>query len=251
MFHSPVDDPGVHQRLSTPHRSTISGWALARRDGSRPGGAKTDASAAIPEPQRWNHNIHYFNALLDEVPAGAISGLDIGCGDGMLARRLRERVERVVGIDLDRDQILLARSTAASERARRVDYVHGDVMTYRFDERFDVVVSVATLHHLDTEPALRRMADLVAPGGVLAIEGLARSTRPSDIYHDAVGTVLTQVLKRTGGRSYYTHSAPIVWPPKDSFADVRTIATAVLPGVRYTRHHLWRYTLVWHKRAAT
>jgi 2-polyprenyl-3-methyl-5-hydroxy-6-metoxy-1,4-benzoquinol methylase len=221
------------------------GVGTARRIARR--GARTDASRDIPEDQRWNHNIHYFNVLLDEVPAGARSGLDVGCGDGMLARRLRSRVERVVGIDLDRDQITLARSTASSEHAQDVEYVHGDVMTYRFDERFDAVVSVATLHHLDTEPALRRMADLVAPGGVLAIAGLARSTRPSDVFHNGVATVLTQVLKRTGGRRYYTHSAPIVWPPKDSFVDVRTIATAVLPGVRYVRQHLWRYTLVWRK----
>jgi 2-polyprenyl-3-methyl-5-hydroxy-6-metoxy-1,4-benzoquinol methylase len=155
------------------------GIGTARRIARR--GASATASRDIPEAQRWNHNIHYFNVLLAEVPAGARRGLDVGCGDGMLARRLRERVERVVGIDLDREQITLARSTVPCVRAEDVEYVHGDVMTHQFDGLLDAVVSVATLHHLDTESALRRMADLVAPGGVLAIEGLARSTRPSDL----------------------------------------------------------------------
>jgi 2-polyprenyl-3-methyl-5-hydroxy-6-metoxy-1,4-benzoquinol methylase len=201
---------------------------------------------AIPERQRWNHNIHYFKVLLDAIPPGASNALDVGCGDGMLARRLRERVDRVVAIDLNTDQIALARAATSDER-HQIDFIHDDVMTHDFGETFDAVVSVATVHHLDTAAALDRLAGLVSPGGVLAIEGLARSTRPSDLIHDIAGAVLTQVLKRTGNRRFYNHSAPIVWPPKDSFADVRRIASGVLPGHHYRRHPLWRYTIVWTK----
>lgn len=198
----------------------------------------------IPEGHRWNHNIHYFPTLLDAIPAQARTAPEVGCGEGMLSRRLRRRLSSVVAVDLDADQVALARSHGG---ARDVEYVVGDVMTHGFGARFDAVVSVATLHHLDTEPALRRLADLVAPGGVLAIEGLARSTTPVDFAHDAAGAVLTQVLKRTGGRTYYEHSAPTVWPPKDSFSDVRRLAEKLLPGVHYRRRVLWRYTLVWRK----
>jgi hypothetical protein len=55
--------------------------------------------------------------------------------------------------------------------------------------------------------------------------------------------------ERTGGRRFYTHSAPLVWPPRESFTDVRRTASTVLPSARYRRHHLWRYTLVWHRPA--
>ena len=111
----------------------------------------------------------------------------------MLVRRLRERFESVVGIDLD-------------------------------------VV-------------------LVSDGGVLAIEVLARSTNARDLLDDAIGSMLTQILKRTGSRTYYEHSAPIR-SPKDSFSDIRSIAVALLPGVRNQRHALWRYTLIWHRAAS-
>jgi 2-polyprenyl-3-methyl-5-hydroxy-6-metoxy-1,4-benzoquinol methylase len=204
------------------------------------------SSRQIPERERWNHNIHYFDVLLDSIPVGAGTALDVGCGDGVLTRRLRTKVDRAIGIDLSAEQIALAQSETHNAG---VEFVTGDVMTHDFGEQFDAVVSVATLHHLPTREALQRLADLVAPGGVLAIEGLARSTRPSDFGHDAVGAVLTQVLKRTGGRRYYEHSAPIVWPPPDSHTSLRRVANDVLPGVRYQRHPLWRYTLVWNKPA--
>lgn len=199
------------------------------------------------EQQRWNHNIHYFDVLLDAVPFRATSGLDVGCGGGMLARRLRERVERVVAIDLNAEQIALARAETLDDDAHRVEYILGDVMTHDFGQTFDVVMAVVMLHHLDSQPALERLTALVAPGGVLAIEGVARSTRPSDLIHNVGGFILTRVLKHTGGRRFYMHSAPIVWPPKDSYADIRRIAAAALPGARYQRHLLWRYTLIWQR----
>jgi 2-polyprenyl-3-methyl-5-hydroxy-6-metoxy-1,4-benzoquinol methylase len=37
--------------------------------------------------KRW-HNIHYHRLILRAVPAGARRGLDVGCGEGTLAREL-------------------------------------------------------------------------------------------------------------------------------------------------------------------
>lgn len=50
---------------------------------------------------RWNHNIHYHRLILDAVPAGASSALDVGCGNGLLSTELHSRVSKVAGIDLD------------------------------------------------------------------------------------------------------------------------------------------------------
>lgn len=109
---------------------------------------------------RWNHNIQYHGVILAEVPAGARSALDAGTGDGMLAAELRASIPDVVAIDLD--ESVLAR--AAVEHPG-IHWVHGDVMTHAFGRRFDVVASVAVVHHLpDLAAALRRLASLTAPG---------------------------------------------------------------------------------------
>jgi hypothetical protein len=41
-----------------------------------------------------------------------------------------------------------------------------------------MITSVAALHHMDARAALDRMSQLLAPGGRLAIVGLARTVTP-------------------------------------------------------------------------
>ena len=127
----------------------------------------------------WNHNVHYYPLILNAVPDGARRALDVGCGEGTLARELRRRVPDVTGIDLDETSIELAGAQNANDRIR---YVRGDFLTYPFEPgSFNVVTTVAALHHMDVTAALGRVRDLLKPGGVLCAVGLARSQLPRDI----------------------------------------------------------------------
>lgn len=192
---------------------------------------------------RWNHNIHLHRVVLDAVPAGARRALDVGCGEGMLARELAERVPEVVGIDLDEPSVRLAR-----EHGGLPTYVHGDVLVHPFEPAsFDVVASVAALHHLDARAGLRRFAELVRPGGVVAVVGLARSELPKDLPWELAGAVTTRAIKLR--RTYWEHSAPTVWPPPETYQGMRAIVEEELPGATFRRHVLWRYWLRWTKPA--
>ena len=44
-----------------------------------------------PAGEYWNHNVHYLPVILAAVPPGCGAALDVGCGDGLLARRLAAR----------------------------------------------------------------------------------------------------------------------------------------------------------------
>jgi hypothetical protein len=48
---------------------------------------------------------------------------------------------------------------------------------------------------------------------------------------------------------YWEDSAPRIWPPPHTFKQTHRLARRVLPGVRYRRLLLWRYSLVWTKPA--
>ncbi|CAA9272141.1 MAG: N6 adenine-specific DNA methyltransferase, N12 class [uncultured Acidimicrobiales bacterium] len=182
--------------------------------------------------------------VLSALPPACREGLDVGCGEGMLTRELAERMDHVVGIDLDQASIDLARAQGTAG----VEYVVGDFMTHPFEpESFDAIVSVAALHHMEPGAALARMRRLLRPGGRLAVVGLARS-RPADLPLDAAGLLADQYYKRT--RAYWDHSAPTVWPPPHTYGQVRQLAGRELPGVRYRRHLLFRYSLVWTKPPA-
>lgn len=189
---------------------------------------------------QWNHNIHYHRLILDAVPAGAGSALDVGCGNGLLSTELHSKVAKVTGIDLDEGVLDDAR-----QRSDKITWVHGDAMSHEFDRSFDVVASVATVHHMpDLGATLSRLADLTAPGGVLAVIGLARASRPKDVLLHAAGAVQHQWMSRKSG--YWEHTAPTMPPPYD-FVTARRTAEQALPGVRWQQLLLWRYALIWHK----
>jgi 2-polyprenyl-3-methyl-5-hydroxy-6-metoxy-1,4-benzoquinol methylase len=192
--------------------------------------------------QRWNHNIHYHRLVLGAVPVGARSALDVGTGNGLLAADLRKLVPEVTGIDIDEDVLESAKLEDAT-----VQWIHGDVMSHPFRPgSFDVVASVATVHHLaDLAQTLRRFADLTAPGGVVAVVGIGRTSRGRDVLLHLAG--LAQHTYLRWRRGLWEHSAPLVWPPPHTYAEARRTARAVLPGCRWKQLPMWRYALLWNK----
>ena len=193
----------------------------------------------LSESARWNHNIHYHPLVHAAVPHGCRRALDVGCGEGQLTRELRHRAEQVVGLDPDPAGIERARAQATPDLA----YVVGDVLTYPFrPESFDLVTSVASLHHMDAAAGLRRMTELLRPGGVLVVIGCARSRLPGDLPWDLAAVVGHRFHRVT--KSVWEHPSPKAWPPPETYAGMRRLASAALPGVHYRRHLLWRYSLI-------
>lgn len=191
---------------------------------------------------RWNLNIHYHRVVLDAVPRDAVNALDVGCGNGLLSADLAARQLDVVGIDSDAASIERARSDPAA--SERTTFVCADVFTHPFEPgSFDVVASSAMLHHVDAESGLRRMRELVRPGGVLAIVSFATPSSPVDwaLIAGGVVCVRTQMVR---GR-YWEHDAPQCWPPPRSIDQMRELVRKELPGARFRRHMSHRYSIVW------
>src|SRR6266568_2794621 len=126
----------------------------------------------------WNHNVHYQPVILGAVPAPCARALEVGCGDGLLARRLAERCAEVTAIDRDARMIALARQRTA---AGRITFVEADYLTCPVaGESFDFACANTSLHHMDFQQALAAMARALRPGGRLAVVGLAASGSAGD-----------------------------------------------------------------------
>lgn len=87
--------------------------------------------------------------LTRAVPEGG-TVLDLGCGTGRWCRRAAPRAARVLGIDHDAASVSTARSLTHDPN---VEYRVGDVRAIG-DERFDVVLLVHVLEHIDDPGAL-------------------------------------------------------------------------------------------------
>ena len=91
--------------------------------------------------------------------------LDVGCGAGFSATYLRGRYGTYIGIDHSEKLIELARRHNAGPG---VEFHAIDAEAFRPEERFDVVLLIGVLHHLE-RPAevMARLVDLLAPGGAV------------------------------------------------------------------------------------
>lgn len=196
--------------------------------------------------QPWNINIHYDGLLDAKVSAGARRVLDVGCGDGFLAARLAARVRDVTALDVDAPVLQRAQTRFAEAPIR---WVHGDVMTTTLlpHNDFDAVVSNAALHHFeDTRAALRRLADLVAPGGTLAVVTFVKPALRNALWH--LGSwAACGVVNRVKGK--WEHTAPIKWPPNDTLTQLRAHVYAVLPGATVSRLRFGRVLVTWRAPA--
>jgi 2-polyprenyl-3-methyl-5-hydroxy-6-metoxy-1,4-benzoquinol methylase len=195
----------------------------------------------------WNGNTHYHPFILESLSPPCRRVLDVGCGDGILAADLVDAgVERVVALDVDGPVLDRAR---ARHDGRRIEWVQGDVLDAAFEpESFDAVVTVAALHHMDASRALARFAQLVRPGGTIAVVGIAANSW-LDLPLAALAVMSKAVLALWYGR--WSHSAPRCWPPPLTYGEMKAVSARVLPGVRYRRLWLGRYSLVWRKPSAS
>ena len=191
----------------------------------------------------WNHNIHYHGWVLSCVPPDCRRALDLGCGTGLLVKRLAGRCNEVIGIERDHDTWERASSDACDNS--HVQILEGDFMSYSFEENsFDLITAVAVLHHLPLVPALTRVRSLLAPGGVLAVIGLYRPESILDFASAIAAIPIDWSMKMR--RGYYKVDAPIL-ASRQTLCDIKAACDQQLPGTEIKRRLLYRYSLFWRK----
>jgi len=110
--------------------------------------------------------------------------VDMGAGTGQFALAAAEVCRRVVAVDVS--PLMLARLVEKLERGAvsNVEVADAGFLTYQHSgDPADVVYSRFALHHLPDfwqAIALRRMADVLRPGGVLRLSDVVYSFDPAD-----------------------------------------------------------------------
>jgi len=190
----------------------------------------------------WNHNYAY-NRWVSKKVGKRNRILDVGCGDGPLATYLRTTDNEVLGIDI---------SVSAIQKADKSNsYSNVSFLQTSFEDfqennkKFDAIVFVASIHHMDMINAIDKAKKLLAKNGVLIIVGLAKPSNLSDRIVELARIIpskIISVIKKNTTLEEMNIDVSYDFP---TMKEVRQILNEKLYGytLRYGLHY--RYLLTW------
>ena len=106
--------------------------------------------------------------------------LDLGCATGRLAIDLAPHVANILGIDTSEGMIARARARLKEEACSNVQFSAIDFFCPALDDKRFTVITVFNVFHLldDIERYLRRIHELLVPGGLLISETPCLGRKP-------------------------------------------------------------------------
>jgi trans-aconitate 2-methyltransferase len=144
-----------------------------------------------------DHRLRPALDLIQRVPRDRVRHIvDLGCGAGNVTRALRRRWPEaaVTGVDSSEAMLARARPTDAD-----VDWQLADLVDWEPPAPVDLLFSNAALQWLDDHHRLfPRLASMIAPGGVLAVQLPRNFSEPShtSIYETALDARWRDRLER-------------------------------------------------------
>ncbi len=138
------------------------------------------------------------------LPTGG-TALDAGCGEGQDLAYLAERGYTATGVEFTPEGAEKSRRLLA-ERGYTGSVIQQDLRDYtaaciRDKTTFDLVLAVNTVQFLgaDASEVVDRLAEMVAPGGVLGISLFGRESREPVVRGTVWFTTLDEILSRFRG----------------------------------------------------
>lgn len=179
---------GTDTSLSQVLAPRVMAWEQVRGGGDTPiprslweqqyGSGHWDFLHALAELGRFSVAIGYIREL---KPEGAV--LDVGCGEGLLYKRLQPRSSPYLGIDISESAIDKARASGGGT------FVSADAEQFVGNDTYDVIVFNESLYYF-TDPVrtVARYARSLRPDGIIIVSTCVASRR---------ARAILRALKRT------------------------------------------------------
>ena len=91
------------------------------------------------------------------------NSLDIGCGTGVNYVVLAQHASNVYGVDIEKNALLCDKNKGYAE------LIHGNAEDLEIDKKFDLIICMDVLEHLDDKKAINNLKNKLNKDGVLIV----------------------------------------------------------------------------------
>jgi 2-polyprenyl-3-methyl-5-hydroxy-6-metoxy-1,4-benzoquinol methylase len=208
-----------------------------------------DKIASLPD--KWDHNRQYQNYLIKYIPKNCNYILDIGCGTGELTKKLSLFGKEIIGIDISENMVNEAEKRNYDEKIRYIKISVEDYLE-ETDKQFDIIISIAALHHMNEEKVLKMMRNKLTESGKILILDLVQNKTIVDYFLTIIATILNPlVMLIMNGRLRVSKNEREAWAGHFQYdkyltiVDIKNIAKKILGKIKIKRHLFWRYSLIY------
>ena len=193
----------------------------------------------------WTHNTAYHKWILKHISHSDLV-LDVGCGDGLLVQKIAKICSRVTGIEPHIPSALRARQRVENVENANIESISFEA--YCADSStFDVIIFVASLHHMDLESCIIKAKELLTPGGRLLVVGLSKPEGFIDFLIECLRAIPAKLGSLVHGEKNRGNIGVPVQPPNLSLRQICNITDIYMPNAKVHRGLYYRYLLSWVK----
>lgn len=129
-----------------------------------------DADAAEAYQYRLPYPPDTFDVLLGLIVDGPGAVLDLGCGTGEIARPLAPRVARVDAVDFAAEMVAVGKRRPGGD-ALNIRWQVAKAEEAALEPPYSLITGGKSLHWMNWEVLMPRLARALTPGGLLALAG--------------------------------------------------------------------------------
>lgn len=129
-----------------------------------------DADAAEAYQYRLPYPPDIFDALLALIVDGPRTVLDLGCGTGEIARPLASHVARVDAVDFAAEMVAVGKRRPGGD-APNIRWQVATAEEAALEPPYSLITGGQSLHWMHWEMLMPRLAEVLTPGGMLAVVG--------------------------------------------------------------------------------
>lgn len=194
----------------------------------------------------WNHNTYYHNFLLNHLSLKRNRVLDIGSGLGLLSSKLSNLFNEVVSLEPDIESVKNAK--ALYHTLHNIEYINDDFLSYDFgDDKFDSIIAVASMHHMNYTQALTKMLNLLDKNGRIIILGLYKEATFTDYLFSSIALLPNFMLNMLSTKNDSSKLEMVTRSPELTMKEIYSLSDKTLENCKIKRHLFWRYSLIYEK----